>query len=520
MVEHEKVIGPTESEIDKTDRRVEENSDVNDKAQRLKFKIAGALAGAMVAVAGCSPEEIDAVPTTAVIATEQPSTEKPTSSFELSPTPELTKAAQPTVQKATSTPAPIEQNPDSPEGDEQEVEYFAGGGNKIETGPGDRLLPKIEGRAEELIAIGLEKDHFTRENIGWKIFTENPGTSEVDYAVALELTEDYNGNAAGTIFVGGQDSGELLPLEDVPENTYPSYDFINSSWILRDGITNEPVWLVTQGGEYVPFSDQASREESFGRRESDRLTIREEVRHLKEMEKEQVTLESTSTATPQPTATPVPTRVSEEVTQESESVETSGIERVLAVPLDAQDLSLSCESAASAMVAAYFDISLPEGYVSLEDYFIQTIPKHCNPHRGYRGLISGALSTSCNAEAGLGYGTYAEPVATALQRLGVPATVHYGVDYQWVAEQITAGRPVVAWMSGKNVQPEYEVDPETDQKYVLYLGEHLWVISGVEEVNGRYKFRVNDPWKGRQYWVWGFPNWEVFNNMSIVTGPK
>lgn len=211
---------------------------------------------------------------------------------------------------------------------------------------------------------------------------------------------------------------------------------------------------------------------------------------------------------PQPQKTEVPP-------PPAESTETV----ILPVPIDAQDLSLSCESSAAAMVARYFQPSPPEGFSNWEEYFIGVIPRHCNPHRGFRGSISGSLSTSCNAEAGLGYGVYAEPVAAALQQTGIPARVEYGVGYDWVAEQIRNGRPVIVWISGKNAPSEYETDPETGQEYVLLLGEHAWTVIGVDGEGANRRFLINDPWRGRQYWVRGFPRWDVFGNMSVVVGP-
>lgn len=188
--------------------------------------------------------------------------------------------------------------------------------------------------------------------------------------------------------------------------------------------------------------------------------------------------------------------------------------KILPVKPDAQDFSLSCESSAAAMVASYFELNLPEGFESWEDYFVETIPPNCNPHRGFRGEINGHLSTSCNPPNG--YGVYAEPIAEALRSIGLRAYVKYGVDYQSVRKAIERGWPVIVWMSGRDNPPiEKEVDPETGQFYSLVLGEHVLVVIGFEDE----KFLVNDPWRGRQYWVSGFKNWELFDGMRVVVGP-
>jgi len=190
-------------------------------------------------------------------------------------------------------------------------------------------------------------------------------------------------------------------------------------------------------------------------------------------------------------------------------------ETILPVPIDAQDLSLSCESSAAAMAAAFVNPNPPAGFSNWERYFIESIPRHCNPHRGYRGNISGYLSTSC--EDPYGYGVYAEPIADAFNKAGVPAQVEYGADYNRVADEVRAGHPVLVWISPKSVAPQYETDPETGQEYVLYLGEHCLTVIGVSS-DGK-KFLINDSWKGRQYWVRGFSNWGVvFGGMSVVIG--
>jgi len=191
-------------------------------------------------------------------------------------------------------------------------------------------------------------------------------------------------------------------------------------------------------------------------------------------------------------------------------------EVILSVPIDAQDFSLSCESSASAMVAAYFKPEPPAGFSNWEEYFVKTIPLDCNPHKGFRGKIDGYLSTSC--EAPNGYGVYAEPVAAALNKVGISAIVEYGVDYLGVAQAVKDGYPVIVWISGKSVEPEYETDPETGQKYPLLLGEHVWVVIGVSSDNKN--FLINDPWQGRQYWSNNFPRWDVFEGMRVIVKGK
>ena len=166
------------------------------------------------------------------------------------------------------------------------------------------------------------------------------------------------------------------------------------------------------------------------------------------------------------------------------------------------------------MVAVYFEPQPPEDFKDWEEYFVKTIPLNCNPHRGFRGLIDGYLSTSC--ESPNGYGVYAEPLQEAFDKVGIESRVEYGVDYNQVAEVIRSGYPVIVWVSGKDLEPEYEVDPETGQKYTLILGEHVWTVIGVSSDNS--SFLINDPWLGRQFWRKSFPSWEDFGGMRLVFG--
>jgi len=187
---------------------------------------------------------------------------------------------------------------------------------------------------------------------------------------------------------------------------------------------------------------------------------------------------------------------------------------LLDISPDAQDLSLSCESSAAKMAAQYFKPTPPEGFTDWEWYFIKTIPRHCNSHRGYRGKIDGTVSLSC--EDPNGYGTYAEPIAEALNKAGIPATVEYGVDYQRIADEVRRNRPVIVWVSGRPDAPVRGFDPETKAEYVLLLGEHVWLVIGVSADNA--SFLVNDPAGGLQYWTHRFPRWDAFHGMSVIVG--
>lgn len=202
---------------------------------------------------------------------------------------------------------------------------------------------------------------------------------------------------------------------------------------------------------------------------------------------------------------------------------------ILDIPVDAQDHLLSCEASVAAMAAQYYRPTPPEGYTNWEQYFVKAIPIHCNPHRGFRGNIDGLQRTTnqnCDNNRGpYGYGVYAEPVAAAMTQIGVNAQVEYGVDYQAVAEAVKGGHPVMVWIFNPVYYKKYnpgtmrriEIDPETHQEYALIEGEHILIVRGVSGDEKRYY--VNDPYRGRVYWISAFNLWEEFNGMRVIIGP-
>ncbi len=226
--------------------------------------------------------------------------------------------------------------------------------------------------------------------------------------------------------------------------------------------------------------------------------------------------------TPEPTETPEPTP------EPNQDTESGDVMLAYENELHAQTHHLSCESAAAEIMCDIYDIPLIPGYDNWEGYFVNVIPEDCNPHEGFRGNIDGGLSTQCD-NPNLGYGTYAEPIANAMnhafQRLtaegrledGYQARVHYGLSYEEVFNLIQQGYPVQVWVSGRTANPYTEVDPETGQEYSLQLGEHSYVVVGAQELNdGQMLFDIYDPWQGRYYQSYSFPNWlNVFGGMGV-----
>ena len=210
---------------------------------------------------------------------------------------------------------------------------------------------------------------------------------------------------------------------------------------------------------------------------------------------------ATSIYTPSPTATytPLPSPIRP---------------TIIPVPTDTQNYSLSCESSAAAMIAAHFLGGTPDEW---EEYFVNNMPKDCNPHEGFRGEINGIISVKCYPP--YGYGVYAEPLKDLFERIGLKAEVRYRMTYDELAEEVKKGHPVIVWISWKD-KSKYPVIYEKDSngnEYKLVFGEHVVVVVGVVVVGrGEYRFIVNDPLTGSRYPLRKLPRWEDFDNMALV----
>ncbi|MFH8092474.1 MAG: C39 family peptidase [Candidatus Aenigmatarchaeota archaeon] len=194
---------------------------------------------------------------------------------------------------------------------------------------------------------------------------------------------------------------------------------------------------------------------------------------------------------------------------------TTFLEKILNVPLDRQNYKLSCELSSAAMIASYYKKGSTDYW---EEKFVREIPKHCNPHRGFRGEINGYVSTYCNPPPGynnpVGYGVYNEPIAELLTNNGIPS-IAVSANYDMLEDAIMQGKPVIVWLSRRTNPVETETDPETGQTFKLIYGEHAVVVTGVTYRYGQRAFIVNDPISG-VYTLFNIPRWEDFDNMAVI----
>ncbi len=174
---------------------------------------------------------------------------------------------------------------------------------------------------------------------------------------------------------------------------------------------------------------------------------------------------------------------------------------ILPVPVLGQWRGLTCEAASARMVAAYFGKTVSEAWIQDQFGFDP------NPHKGFRGNPGGWFGGLTD------YGVYAEPVAAALQAMGLNAQVRYGTTYDDLRASLDQGRPVIVWFS-LHWDPDY-VDVRGG--YRLVAGEHVVVVTGYAGDS----FLINDPGMGGyQYYTASIPYWRLFGNMAVFAGPK
>jgi LysM repeat protein len=173
------------------------------------------------------------------------------------------------------------------------------------------------------------------------------------------------------------------------------------------------------------------------------------------------------------------------------------------VPAYRQSLPLSCESAAVSMVTAYW------GKPVSEWVFIENLPSHPNPHRGFRGNMSGTFGGTDD------YGVYAEPFIPILERYGFRAQAVYARgDVSVLREELSLGRPVVVWMTNlASVQPRL-IGEADGERFILVPQEHAVVVYGYDEE----RVYVVDPGDG-QYRSFGWDDflrsWGYFDSMML-----
>ncbi len=180
----------------------------------------------------------------------------------------------------------------------------------------------------------------------------------------------------------------------------------------------------------------------------------------------------------------------EDLANEVESLKSAGPEEEISsaevkldVPRYKQAHSLTCESAAAAMVANFYRIPLSE------EEIIEALPRDDNPNLGFRGRLDGVPGGLTN------YGVYAEPIREVLIANGLEVTyIENGLE--GIERALDRRHPVIAWVTYRlRRQQPVEITLNSGQKVKMVNYEHTVVVTGYNQEG----FWVNDPFDGQEY---------------------
>lgn len=179
---------------------------------------------------------------------------------------------------------------------------------------------------------------------------------------------------------------------------------------------------------------------------------------------------------------------------------------ILDVPVYKQNHSLSCESSAAAMATSFHGLGIGE------EAILAALPRHDNPHKGFRGNVDGPYGGVVD------YGVYAEPVRQVLASWGLEVEPLVG-GVQEIRSQIRRGRPVIAWVTyNLQVQSPTQAATSDGQIVTLVPYEHTVLVTGYN----RDGLWVNDPYSGVQTFYSEAEFARAFSylgNMGLVVGP-
>lgn len=178
------------------------------------------------------------------------------------------------------------------------------------------------------------------------------------------------------------------------------------------------------------------------------------------------------------------------------------------MPVHQQSMANSSESAALSIATSYW------GHQVSEWVFIENMPYHENPHRGYRGDMDGA------SEGTTSHGVYPKPLSAMLANYGFVGDEFYTMgDPEALKERIDRGEPVLVWMTEGATQHNRFFEWYQGERFTLVPQQHVVVAYGYDEDN----IFVSDPGTGEYAtysWNAFINSWSQFDGMSMAVYPK
>lgn len=177
------------------------------------------------------------------------------------------------------------------------------------------------------------------------------------------------------------------------------------------------------------------------------------------------------------------------------------------VPCFKQEHNLSCEPSVAAMAAHFYGIQVSEGDI------LAALPRHENPHKGFRGNVDGSYGGVED------YGVYAGPLQQVLTNLGLRVEQFSG-DLQEIRRLLLQGKVLIAWATfDLQVQVPQTVVLTDGETVTLVPYEHTFLIVGYNSDG----FWVNDPYTGAPKFLAESEfsrSFGYLDNMALVVGPK
>jgi uncharacterized protein YvpB len=142
-----------------------------------------------------------------------------------------------------------------------------------------------------------------------------------------------------------------------------------------------------------------------------------------------------------------------------------------------QFFPIGCEASTAVDWAAYF------GTIINEFEFQYRLPLSDNPEKGFVGGVGGPWGQV----PPYSYGVHAAPVAALLEEYGLNARAVKGMTLEEVKAQVSADKPVIAWVIGNVVGgiPFEYVDLQLESVIVAAY-EHTVIITGYNQDKIRY----------------------------------
>lgn len=174
------------------------------------------------------------------------------------------------------------------------------------------------------------------------------------------------------------------------------------------------------------------------------------------------------------------------------------------MPAAVEEWPVASEIAAVSLATSYWGSALSAQTI------LDSLPDSDNPHEGFRGNYQGMWGTTDD------YGVYSAPLADVLLANGFQAEAFYADgDESALTGRISAGLPVVAWVTYDLTVEEPElVETETGQ-FTLVPNQHAVVVYGYDDA-GVYVVDVANGQYSQYGWDEFMQSWSYFDGMGLA----